>query len=179
MGYPIPVAAEELYGPTGTTKRHEIGGVGEFRDSNGYPIFARYMLNDSGASIAAGVAVLHGGRPGEIAGANVANSSPVWMVAGGLAASVASNGYGWVIFWGQQTNASVATSLASSSGDRYVAFNGPAVKSTAATLASLVSFASNTTVNVVNDIDHYCGVMRASDAWSTTGAIATIYWIWR
>ena len=178
MSYPIPALADDLYN-TSTTRKHELGGIGVFKDTNGYPVWARYMMNNSGAAVTAGHVVLHGNRPGEIAGANVANSSPVQMIAGGAAVSMATNGFGWVIFWGQQTNASVATSLASSSGQRYLAFNGPALKTTGATLASLVSFASNTTVNVVNDMDHYCGVMRASDAWSTTGAIATVYWIWR
>ena len=84
--YPVPVSGQELYGSS-TEKLGQLGAVGHFEDSNGYPIEARYMSNGETVSVAAGQLVAYKpATPGQFV-TTWATSNPTIMVAGGLAAS--------------------------------------------------------------------------------------------
>ena len=166
MSYPV-AAGQGLYN-TSTTKEHELGAIHSFKNSDGTMTLARYASNGAGATLAAGQVVAWEGEEGVIGGAAATNTPPQ-LIAGGLAASMATNGYAWVIFRGKQTNASASASTASSSGDRALAWKAADLRVVAATYASTTDGYAHVSI---------CGLLKASQALAAT-ASNTIYWVWR
>lgn len=164
--YPA-VSPQGLY-ETSTTKKMELGTEMAFRNTDGTLTLARYVKNDAGTTLAAGLVVAWAGAAGEIGGA-VATNTPPQLVAGGLAASVADGGYAWVIYRGKQTNASASASTASSAGDRALGWLAGDVAVVAATYASTTAGYANISV---------CALLKASQALAAA-ASNTIYWVWR
>ena len=165
MAYPT-AAGQGLYDAS-TTRVHKLGAVHSFTNSDGTITLARYVKNDSGSNIAAGQVVLYAGAEGEIGGVSAIGSPPA-AVAGGAAVAMATNGYGWVIFRGKQTNASCA-STTSSSADRYLWYGGTAaaLQVAAATYATDAAYAASV-----------CALLKAGTA-PAASATNTVYWTWR
>lgn len=165
MSYPTEVVMQPLY-EASTTRRHPLGTEYTF-DVSGTKVKARYVQNVATASVAAGTpAVYDGLGPGRVSG-SFAASTPIWDLAGGLAASLAANSYGWAIFHGPQTNALGLTTAASSAATRNIEAGAAGFVIGAATYAAT----NGQQVRVV-------AKFGTSAAWATTAA-NTIYWQWR
>ena len=164
MSYPTEAAGQGLY-EVATSPKNELGAIAHFTDSNG-AIYARYMKNDAGATLAAGNLVSYEGTGMGHIGGIFATNSPIPMLAGGLATSLATDEYGWVIFQGVQTNVSASATQNSATLERCVIPNGGGVTTAAITVtqASLPQHA-------------YIGIIGTQIV--STGAVNTITWLWK
>ena len=168
MSYPTEVVAQPLY-EASTTQRHPLGTIYHF-DVSGEMVVARYVKNVSTATAGAavGIPVIYDGLGmGRISG-TFAASTPIGDLAGGLAASLASNSYGWAIFQGPQTNAHGLTSAASSAATRRVEVGVAGFATVASTYAA-------TNGQQVRAVAQYGTSTKSFDV----AADNTIYWQWR
>lgn len=169
-----PAAVKQGLYETSTTKFHDLMTEFAFTDpTDSAPVVARYMKNNSGATVAAGKVVAHGQVYGEFVTAFSTAQNAMW-VAGGLAASCDSTGYAWVIFKGRQTNASAGTTYASSASSRALVPDGSAALiSTVALYSTSTDFAIPQVLNIVARLESGTQVV------ASTAASNTVVWMWR
>lgn len=158
-----------LYQPS-STQVHGLGTEAQFTDSDGNPVWARYMKNNNGtSSVAAGLVVAYGPSLGEFGSAYASTAHPSGL-AGGLAASCVSGGYAWVIFRGRQTNASMNSSHASAAG---MFFLRPGAA------GGLISELSSAAWPAWATTDQNICAFAESATSNTTGATGNVVWVWR
>ena len=114
--YPSAVGSN-LYDVDGTTAKHTVGDVYQFHTDQGV-VLARYMRNDQGASVPAGLVVNYGSSNGGFATDAVGDTMQYQQIAGVVCASATTGGHAWVAFRGPVTNAAQAVTMALSAATR-------------------------------------------------------------
>lgn len=150
--YPA-AAAQGLYNAS-TDELDRLGAEYAFVQDDGV-VWARYLQNKQGASVAAGQVVNFGSIPGSFATDAVGDTVQFQQIAGVVLASCTTDGYAWVAFRGPVTNAQLAATYASSASTRMLSVdaNGrfATVVSTATTadvMERALGLLSNTTATV-------------------------------
>ncbi len=163
-----PAAAGQGLYESSATQKHELGTEYIFEAADGAPVWARYMSNGETTSVAAGLICAYGNTWGKFATA-YASTGHYRGLAGGLAASCAVSGYGWVIFKGKQTNASMNSSHASAAGMFFLRPGAAGGLISELSSAAWPAFAT-TDMNI-------CAYAESGTS-NTTGATGNVVWTW-
>lgn len=175
MSYPIPVTMGSLT-DTHTTQLHPLGAVGAFKQAatGDQIIYARYMQNGMGATLAAGLFVANADRFGRFDTTNIGSTLAIPQLGAGIIpVSRADGDYGWVVFQGPltagqfQLTSQGATTFASSAAERWLTFGA------AGLLATVVTSHASTDATGSVMANRLCAILRSTSAVVATGTAST------